>query len=1011
MRVLLWICLLVLPELLLAQMSISGDLYAQEGSIVSINTELINDGDFTSAGEIHLMDSVLGDQFVDFTGAKVYLTGQDQFILNLKNVESLEIRGGGIKQFEHGVAISKGLYLTNGLIKAETTSATQVIGGDSLSYVIGQLKLQGADSLHFPMGDETHYWPIAISDLLSKDSVSASFHPESPVGKPGKGLLTLANEGYWQLDYAAKDQGRIFIPSNQDGQSKVMAGSQMESGLYHLIESEESLNGQWIQSEPTLLPSLITYGTYFDENLKKQDSLGLVSIFDQTNGEHWTQNDNWLSDSIKHWHGITVRDKRVTDIDLSKNNLAGAINFPSQGLEKVASLDLKNNELTNLDGIEVLESIQEVYVDENRLQFEPLEEILSTVTNYSIDNQKRVLDSIRTLNEIGSLYEVDRKVSGSSNTYEWYRNGEQIDTIGTGFNVEVTDFSVEAEYYAKVINDRVPGLTLTTQPVIVLVSSIERDSTALTSIYDKMDGDSWQELSDWNNLPIENWEEVTLTGNRVVALDLSGKGLSGEMPYDILDITEMTDINLSGNQIEEIPDFSELPLIESLDLSDNHLQFASLEPNAGLQGMVYAPQKPFGLFDSLTYQVGDQGEVFFDVSGSINSYQWTRNDEAINHGTHPLLQIDPVNYETMGTYNLEVKNDLLPDLTLVSNDQIVLALSSVNINPFYLDAQNEQNKLEEGEAFLFRIKSTGPYDTLGFEPDISNGITFENIVLGDYLVLVSTDKKLEESINNQDITVELLPTYYKNSIDWVEADTLELREAFSDDLTVERLVTGLESGTGNVDLLVESEFITVTDDGARIEARRRVSKAGCSLRKRTVSGGGRTEEDEWEIVAYQETDDNGEVNFGFLPQGFYRLNIQYPGIPMDPNSFIEFEISEEEEKNGYQLNALITEEAITVTLEEALGLSKTYFDGLNVYPVPADKQVNITFKELKRSHVEIRLINLRGDVLFKKQLIPGANQEVSFDVDQVTESVYLVQFVDQSNLTRPLVTYKLIVRH
>ncbi len=86
--------------------------------------------------------------------------------------------------------------------------------------------------------------------------------------------------------------------------------------------------------------------------------------------------------------------------------------------------------------------------------------------------------------------------------------------------------------------------------------------------------------------------------------------------------------------------------------------------------------------------------------------------------------------------------------------------------------------------------------------------------------------------------------------------------------------------------------------------------------RRFVRSGRLDQEDVWELVAYLETDDNGEVNFGQMPSGKYRLNIQYPGIPMDPNSFIEFDISEEEEEAGYVLSALIRENGITV--EKAL---------------------------------------------------------------------------------------------
>ena len=49
------------------------------------------------------------------------------------------------------------------------------------------------------------------------------------------------------------------------------------------------------------------------------DSLALVSFYNSTNGDGWSNNDNWLSSSpIDSWHGVTIDNNRVVSLDLER---------------------------------------------------------------------------------------------------------------------------------------------------------------------------------------------------------------------------------------------------------------------------------------------------------------------------------------------------------------------------------------------------------------------------------------------------------------------------------------------------------------------------------------------------------------------------------------------------------------------------------------------------------------------------------------------------------------------
>lgn len=98
-----------------------------------------------------------------------------------------------------------------------------------------------------------------------------------------------------------------------------------------------------------------------EENLRD----ALIKLYQSTNGDNWTYNDNWCSDlPVSEWYGVSINAKNQCTLSLNNNNLIGVINqsFP----ECVVKLYCSSNQLTSLDVSDCM-ALQRLECNENQL--------------------------------------------------------------------------------------------------------------------------------------------------------------------------------------------------------------------------------------------------------------------------------------------------------------------------------------------------------------------------------------------------------------------------------------------------------------------------------------------------------------------------------------------------------------------------------------------------------------------------------------------------------------------
>ena len=85
------------------------------------------------------------------------------------------------------------------------------------------------------------------------------------------------------------------------------------------------------------------------------DRIALEALYNTTNGQKWTNNQNWLSDApVGQWYGVeTDHDGRVVGLSLPRNGLSGMVPAEVGRLVDLTRLDLRDNSLSGTIPVEV----------------------------------------------------------------------------------------------------------------------------------------------------------------------------------------------------------------------------------------------------------------------------------------------------------------------------------------------------------------------------------------------------------------------------------------------------------------------------------------------------------------------------------------------------------------------------------------------------------------------------------------------------------------------------------
>ena len=293
---------------------------------------------------------------------------------------------------------------------------------------------------------------------------------------------------------------------------------------------------------------------------------------------------NQLSGSIPSELGNLTE---MSSLWLADNQFTGALPMEIANMTMVTLLSLSENDFTDVPDFSAISSLDDYQIQNNRLGFQPIEDYLAggSATTFSYNPQKVVDAEENQTANTGDEVNFTTDVSGSANFYQWYKDGTILDgKIDPDLVLSDINNNDAGVYTCEITSEIVTDLTLTTYDKTLTVTNynMESDSLALVELYNSTDGANWTNNTNWLTGPVVDWFGITLAGNRVTNISLASNSLSGSIPPEVGNLTNLSDLNMGGNALSgSIPaELGNLTNLEELYLHSNSLG-GSIPPEFG----------------------------------------------------------------------------------------------------------------------------------------------------------------------------------------------------------------------------------------------------------------------------------------------------------------------------------------------------------------------------------------------------------------------------------------------
>ncbi len=477
----------------------------------------------------------------------------------------------------------------------------------------------------------------------------------------------------------------------------------------------------------TLLGMMLSLSALFAHS--QTDSLELVELYNLTEGDSWFTPWN-LDAPMSTWTGVTLNDSgRVIAISMINNNLKGRL--PNLNLPELLELTLSNNILRDtMPPLSHLRKLQFLDLMNNQLDGDLPNFNLPALRSLRLHGNKLSgqLHDFQNMPLLNTLNLSDNNLIGGLPDFSNLPNLRNLVLSNNNLDGPLVDFTNLSNLFTLVLSGNnfiqsVPAFGRLTSLFILDVS--HNQLTGFLPTFSRLNLLDELRLNDNNftgNFPnfgaLQNLRVLDVSNNlldgRVPSLssniDLrefsaSNNTLNGKIPQ-FLNLEQLQRLDLSENMFTDtLPDFGHLPNLtelridsnllthtdfdvttspnlEVLELEWNKFTFSDLFDFSGLGLLIfdYAPQRPIELPDTISATIGDNVtiDLIEDQGVGSNTYSWYLNDEFSTATAVNELLLTNINALDTGVYHCIVKNNNFPELSLFSEDVLLLMDCPIN---------------------------------------------------------------------------------------------------------------------------------------------------------------------------------------------------------------------------------------------------------------------------------------------------------------------------------------------
>ena len=233
-------------------------------------------------------------------------------------------------------------------------------------------------------------------------------------------------------------------------------------------------------------------------------------------------------------------------LSVSRNNLTGTIPPELGGLATLEGLYLYDNEFTGEIPLSLanLSELEALWIHENQLSG-PLPEEFGNVTalqQLRVANNRLSGELPRSLGELQALARLE--LEGNHGLTGLLPRSmiaiEFLQELSYGETSLCAQIDDEFQEWLR----KIPDGSRTDCDV----AQVER--LALADLHDVTSGSSWANRAAWGtDAPLGDWHGLATEGGRVVEVALPANGLSGPLPGEIANLTELAAVDLTGNDL------------------------------------------------------------------------------------------------------------------------------------------------------------------------------------------------------------------------------------------------------------------------------------------------------------------------------------------------------------------------------------------------------------------------------------------------------------------------------